>query len=114
MIDLLLDEENHDLVIRDGDLVLVSGVDELKQSIKIAFLFFRREWMLDTSEGFLDTETMYAKNPNVDEIDARAKAVLLERSEVTSIDTFTSTFDSSTRKYTIAATISTVYGKVTI
>ena len=50
MIDLKLDSQ-HDLLFKDGKLVLVGGANLVAQRIKITLLTFLGEWFMDTTIG---------------------------------------------------------------
>lgn len=49
--DLLIDPQTRELVVQDGDLVLVRGVEAVRQAIEIRLRTFAGEWFLDLSRG---------------------------------------------------------------
>lgn len=49
-MDLLLDDTG-DLVIRNGDLVLIDGAEEIAQRLRIRLRLFVGEWFLAPAEG---------------------------------------------------------------
>lgn len=49
-MDLRLDEAG-DLALESGDLVTVSGVEEIAQRLRIRLRLFRGEWLLDEAAG---------------------------------------------------------------
>lgn len=49
-VDIKLDG-NHDLAVKNGQLVLLSGVNLVAQQIKIALKTFLGEWFVDNSLG---------------------------------------------------------------
>ena len=50
-MDLKLDTTTHDLVIENYDLVLVDGIDLVRQAIKQRLLLVSEEWFLDDTIG---------------------------------------------------------------
>lgn len=64
--DLKLDPITGDLVVTDGDLVFVSGVDSILQDIRLALGFFLGEWFLDETEGIpYFQKILGVKNPDL-------------------------------------------------
>jgi hypothetical protein len=84
--DLKLDPDTEDLVIADGDLVLVSGIDAVAQLIRGYLLLFRGEWFLDESAGILYFEDILVKNPNLSAIREIFRQTLLEVPGVLSVE----------------------------
>ncbi|QNS14577.1 hypothetical protein [Mannheimia bovis] len=60
MIDLKLDSQ-HDLMVKEGKLVLVSGVNLVAQRVKITLLTFLGEWFMDTTIGIPYLEQILVK-----------------------------------------------------
>jgi hypothetical protein len=83
---LLLDPDTGDLVIADGDLVLVSGIDAVAQLIQSYLLLFRGEWFLDESAGIPYFEDILVKNPNLSAIREIFRQTLLEVPGVLSVE----------------------------
>ena len=67
MKDLLLNPVTGDLAItsKDTDLVLVEGVDEVVQQLKIRFRFFLGECLFDPSKGVNYFGQVFVSNPNL-------------------------------------------------
>lgn len=68
MKDLKLDSQ-HDLLIRNGQLVLVDGVNQTAQQIKIALLTFLGEWFMDNSVGVPYFDQVLLKSPDKSKIE---------------------------------------------
>lgn len=110
MIDLALDKTTHDLLVRENDLQLVSGLDQVEQNLKERLLFYRREWFLDTTEGVPFFDEILVKNPNVPNIESILKAKILDTEDVIELLEFQTTFDAAARTLTVVFKARTIYG----
>lgn len=54
-----------DVVVTDGQLQLVSGIDGVVQSANTRLKLFMGEWFLDLRAGFPYFQLIYKKNPNI-------------------------------------------------
>ena len=81
MKDLKLDSQ-HDLLIRNGQLVLVDGVNQTAQQIKIALLTFLGEWFMDTSVGLPWFEQNLIKQPEKAKVENIFRKKVLEVKDV--------------------------------
>lgn len=102
-VDLLLDENEHDLVIgEDGDLQFTNGtVDEVAQLICCRLRMFLGEWYLNRLEGVPYFEEVLKKNPNLAQVRALLLSVVVDTPNVEKVLQFDSTFDASTRSYSV-------------
>lgn len=69
MIDLKLDSR-HDLLFKNNKFLLVNGVNQKAQQIKVVLLTFLGEWFLDTTMGLPYFDEILAKNPDSSRIHA--------------------------------------------
>ncbi|MEX4399579.1 hypothetical protein MZA86_01045 [Haemophilus influenzae] len=74
MIDLKLSGQ-HDLMIKDRKLVLVDGVNQKAQQIKVVLLTFLGEWFLDTTIGLPYFDEILTRNPD----NARIQSIFRKR-----------------------------------
>lgn len=83
------------------------------QAVLTRLKLLQGEWFLDVTDGTPYLQRIlgkhYGSNP-----DAYIKQRILGTQGVTSILSYTSTFDGATRKFTVNATIATIYGTTTI
>ncbi len=120
-IDLLLDEDTHDLVFENGDFVWSHGLQGVAQDLKIAWKMIRGEVFTNVNEG-----VRYFENDHVSASDAiiggkfdLAKAtnefrdVALQNSLITEIVELEVTFDDTTRTLTVSGTMRTEWGDFT-
>ena len=78
MADFLLDSTG-DLDFATNDLVIVEGIDAIRQELQIRYRFFLGEWFLNEAEGTPYFENILKKNAN----DAQVQAVLTEVARTT-------------------------------
>lgn len=109
-VDIALDQDGHDLLIRDGELKLAEGLDHVSQNLKIRLQFYLGEWFLDITEGVPFYSDILVKNPNISSIDSILKARILSTLEVTNLLEYKSEFNNVTREYTVNAKVKTIYG----
>lgn len=77
LFDAKLDPVTHDLVIEGGDIVLISGPEEVAQAVKVALLTFAQEWDLDPAVGWMDTKGMpFGKTVSLPAVTARVVEVI--------------------------------------
>ena len=111
MIDLALDKTTHDLLISDNDAQLVQDLDQLQQSLKERLQFFLTEWFLDTESGVPFYTDVLIKNPNVPRIDSIIKAKILDTDGVLELIEYDSSFDNSSREYSVTFKARTDFGE---
>lgn len=90
-----------ELVIENGDLVFVSGIEAIAQDCHLALGFFLGEWFADQSVGFPWRQQVFVKSPNLDQIKAAVRTCLLGRKGVTAVDSVVLDFDRSSRNLSI-------------
>jgi hypothetical protein len=113
-IDNMKDPVVNDIAVVNYDFMLVDGIDQIRQKIKIRLQFFLGEWFLDTSIGVPFWNEVHLKNPNKVKVDAALKATILDTPGVNSLTAYDSTFDVASRTLTVNFTVDTIYGELTI
>ncbi len=114
MIDLKLDDLNHDLTVQNYDLQLVTEADQLTQKLKNKILFFYSEWFLDTTQGVQYYEIALVKNPDLVLISNMIKAAILDTQGVFEIISYEQTMDNRARKLSVNFIVDTIYGNLTV
>ena len=109
MTDEMLDTIIHDLAYYANDNHVVTGALQVVQNVKIRLLFLKGEWYRDTRMGVPYFEQAFAKGDHA-VVDSFLKATILETPEVRNLLSFSTSFDSINRKYTVTFSIDTVYG----
>lgn len=108
MIDIKMDLQTGDIVLQDGDLVLVDNMDSLIQGLYIRLRTFKGEWYRDTRIGLIDTTV---DKPSQGLLDSRIRSEIMAEDGVKSITSYTSTADNKTREMKVTFACETIYGK---
>lgn len=100
-MDLKLDT-SHDLVLVDGDLVLVDGAEAVKQDVDCRLRTFLGEWFLDLRIGVPYFEKILGQKPRFGVISAVFREVILGTPGMISIEDLTLDFDGATRLLSVS------------
>lgn len=92
----------NDIKIVNGDLVLISGVDEVTQEILCSLRTFLGEWFLDNSIGVPWFQQVFVKNVEKSVVDALIINTICSVPGVQTLLSYTSTINTSTRAMTIS------------
>lgn len=114
-VDLKLDR-NHDLALSKGyDVVLIDGLQRVRQQIKVTLLTFLGEWFLDNTWGVPYFETIMVKSPNRAEIENVVRARVRDVPGVTAVPNVQVEIDAQARQGRITLDdIQTNEGPVTV
>ena len=110
-IDLKL-SSTHDLLLKDGKLLLTEGASQRAQQIKIALLTFFGEWEFDTSIGIPYLEQILVKTPNKFRVEAILRKKILAVQGVRRITSFSLDMDRTNRSLSVHFSADTDDGKV--
>lgn len=113
MYDIALSANTHDLIFKDGDLVLIDNAERVAQQVKIKLRSFLGEWFLDTTYGVPYFESILIKNPSLDHIRNILRQQILDVDDVSAVTTLTLSVDKQTRTLTVNFECETTYGLVT-
>ncbi|WP_322084011.1 hypothetical protein [Burkholderia sp. BCC1972] len=106
-------DENDDFVFGgSANDFLVNTPDAVAQAVLTRLRLLKGEWFLDTTAG-MDWPAVIGKNTQ-GTADAAIRACILGTTGVTEITAYASSRDSDTRKLTVTATITTIYGTTTV
>ena len=62
--DIAMDVNTNDIVLKNGDALLIDNAERIAQQILISLRFWLGEWFLDTRQGVPYLEYILVKNPN--------------------------------------------------
>lgn len=113
MLDLALNAKSHDIVLRDGDMLLIDNAERVAQQIKIQLLTFYGEWYLDTTWGVPYMEYILVKNPNFTIIRQIFREQILSVDDVASVESLEVEYDAQARTMTLEYSATTSYGLIT-
>lgn len=111
MKDLKLNADG-DLAIIGFDLALVEGRDQVAQRLKTRLKTFLGEWFLDVTRGVPYFEDILVKAPDMTRVNAIITQQILLDPEITSVISFASSFDPSTRRLSYVVDVDTVFGTI--
>lgn len=111
--DLAMNVQTGDLVVRNGDLIIVNNGERVAQQVLITLREWLGEWFLKTSDGIPYLEYILVKNPN----DAHVRQILTEAIEnvegVKKVTELEFVFNRILRTLTVSYEIATDYGFIT-
>lgn len=111
--DLAMNVNTGDLVVKDGDLMIVSNAERVAQQVLITLREWLGEWFLNTSDGVPYLEYILVKNPNENHI----RQILTEAIEsvdgVTKVTELEFAFNRILRTLSVSYEIDTDYGFIT-
>lgn len=116
-IDIAIDVQSEDITYRDivitnGDLVLVSGTDAIEQHILQRLSTFLGEWFLDNTIGVPYFQSILVKNPDQGRIDSILIDKIRQTPGVEKLLAYSSTPDFINRRVSITFKAKTTTGIV--
>jgi hypothetical protein len=111
--DLAMNVQTGDLVVRNGDLIIVNNGERVAQQVLITLREWLGEWFLKTSDGVPYLEYILVKKPN----EAHVRQVLSEAIQsvegVKGVTELEFAFNRILRTLTVSYEIDTDYGFIT-
>lgn len=95
------------------DTWLTNSPDAVAQAIKTRFLLWYGQWFLDTTSGTPWIQSVLGKQkPDIYNMAIRQR--ILDTPGVSSISSFDTVVDTTTRRVSFTATVVTIYGSATL
>ena len=113
MVDIALHANDHDILIKDGDFLLIDNAERGAQQIKVKLLTFLGEWFLDTTWGVPYLEYILVKQPNQELIKQILSEQILSVDDVKSLNALELDYQVKVRTLIINYEVSTEYGLIT-
>lgn len=113
MVDIALHANDHDILIKDGDFLLIDNAERVAQQIKVKLLTFLGEWFLDTTWGVPYLEYILVKQPNQELIKQILSEQILSVDDVKSLNALELDYQVKVRILIINYEVSTEYGLIT-
>lgn len=111
--DLAMDMATGDLVLHDGDVLLIDNAERVAQQILITLRFWLGEWFLDTKDGIPYLEYVLVKSPNLLHIRQIFTEAMEKVDGVKRVEEMNLTFDVKNRSLRVDYEASTDYGLIT-
>ena len=113
MVDIALHANDHDILIKDGDFLLIDNAERVAQQIKVKLLTFLGEWLLDNTWGVPYLEYILVKQPNQDLIKQILSEQISSVDDVKSLNALELDYQVKVRTLIINYEVSTEYGLIT-
>lgn len=105
-------DKNGDYVLGHGNLDFYQdSPDGVAQNVMTRLKLWRGTWFIDTQAGTPWLQQILGRH---DAVDVVLRSRILETPGVRSIESFEAVLDPDTRRLSVTATITTVYGSATI
>lgn len=114
MKDIALDSTTGDLLLKNFDLQLIDGRDQIAQNLAIRLRFILGEWFLDVTAGVPYYDDFFIKAPNQIRIESILKEEILNTPGIDKILSFSSNFDAHRRTYSVSFSVDTLQGEITL
>jgi hypothetical protein len=101
-----------DYTLGGSDAFLIDSPQTVAQAILTRLRLLKGEWFLDLSDGTPYSDEVFGKQNGSS--DAAIKQRILATPGVTSLLSYSSSYDGTTRVLTVTATVVTQYGQATI
>lgn len=111
--DLAMDMATGDLVLRDGDILLIDNAERVAQQILITLRFWLDEWFLDAKDGIPYLEYVLVKSPNLLHIRQIFTEAMEKVDGVKRVEEMNLVFDVKNRSLHVDYEVSTDYGLIT-
>ena len=113
MYDIAADINTSDIVLQNGDILMIDNAERVAQQIQITLRFWFGEWFLNTTDGVPYLEYILVKQPNM----AHIRQILTEQIQsvegVKAVTDMELTFNQRERNLLVEYTADTDYGLVT-
>ena len=113
MVDIALHANDHDILIKDGDFLLIDNAERVAQQIKVKLLTFLGEWFLDTTLGVTYLEYILVKQPNQELIKQILSEQISSVDDVKSLNALELDYQVKIRTLIVNYEVSTEYGLIT-
>jgi hypothetical protein len=103
-------DSNNDIAMVNGGLPLVTGIEEIRQSLTHRLSFFQADWFLDLDLGIPYFQTIFQKATEVSQVEGIYLDVIANTPGVLDITSFNLSINSATRVLSMDFTVNTSDG----
>ena len=100
--DIAINSATNDIDISGISLYLNEGRRAVAQRIRIKFGTYQGEWFLNKSNGIPYQTQILVKNPNLENISALIRNIILDTEQINSLESFEVAFSPSMRSLSVA------------
>ena len=111
MITIQTGGPTNDLIVQNGDLVLISEDAQTAQMVRETLATFLGEWFLDNTIGVAWFQDILVSNPNLDTIQMLLLVAITDVPGVQSLNNFQFGFVPETRALSVTVQIQTTNGQ---
>jgi len=108
----ILQDSSGDISIIGNSLVIVTGIEEIRQRITHRLRTFYGEWFLEMTKGVKYFQEILRKNPNATLRDNMLREEILKSPGVIGLENYTFSVDDSTRVGTLIFVAQTIEGNI--
>lgn len=113
VIDLELDLTTHDLILSNFSFAVTQDKQtEITQRLKIKLLMFKGEWIHNINYGIDYYGQVFVKGIDLEDIDDTFRTEISNEQGVVDLISYSSSFNSSTRKLDVQAKVLTDSGEI--
>lgn len=105
-------DSNNNLIIDKGRFVIVEDGAAVAVKVRSRLLTYLGEWYLDENAGVPYFQQIFKKPVDLDNVESILKQVILQTDGVESLTEFSSSYDGTSRGFTVDAKVKTVYGTI--
>jgi len=95
-----LDPDTNDLVLENGSPIVITGLKEVRQQLRLNLREWFGEWFLDVTRGVPYSEEIFVKLPDPSRIDTILKNIILNTAGVIELLSFSAEL-SAERELTV-------------
>lgn len=104
--------DSHDMSFGTGIADYSTEAEACAQNVKTRLLLLMGEWFLDTGTGVPYLNDIMIRPANMPVVESIIKKTIIETEGVATMTDFQMSVDRNTRRLSIQATVTTIYGSV--
>jgi hypothetical protein len=103
-------DDGHDMTFGQGVANMARNDEAVAQRVKTRLLLLFNEWFLDIGAGVPYLPDIMKRPSNLPLAESLIKKTIIETEGVAELRSFGMTFDANTRRLTVSATVTNIYG----
>lgn len=112
--DLKLDPDTGDLVVENGDLVLIDDADVVAQMLRLKLRTVLGEWFLDTTSGVDYFRKILRKGVQQSAVESELRSAIVSVPHVEALRRFDAEYDEGARRFRLDFVVQTDLGDVSL